>query len=479
MSHMESLSKNRLTISLMINLGSDYQISVKLLGRFYEISLQKTILILIVISIGLRIGVSFLHGNTVSELPGIHDQISYDSLARRVLDGYGFTFADQHWPQTRAGEPTAHWSVLYTFFLAGVYGIFGFHPLIARLIQAIIVGGLHTYLAFRIGEIAFSKIVGLITAAITSFYIYFIYYSGALMTEPFYITAILSSLFVAMKIAVSSSDQLDKRLGFVLGISISIAVLLRQVFLLFLPFLYLWMWLARSRRKLGMPVISTFLSLFLLFLFILPITLYNQFRFERFVLLNTNSGYAFFWGNHPIYGTKFIPILPPEMGSYQSLIPEEVRSLDEAALDQELLKRGIQFVVEDPRRYVLLSISRIPAYFMFWPSSDSNPTSNVSRVASFGIMFPFMVYGLILALKNIWKEHGKYLLNLSSSFEGLLILFAFAYTAIHLLTWALIRYRLPVDAVLIPFAALALHHLFQGAYFTLKTAVPDQSLLKK
>jgi hypothetical protein len=30
------------------------------------------------------------------------------------------------------------------------------------------------------------------------------------------------------------------------------------------------------------------------------------------------------------------------------------------------------------------------------------------------------------------------------------------YTAIHLLSWALIRYRLPVDAVLLPFAAVGL-----------------------
>jgi hypothetical protein len=40
--------------------------------------------------------------------------------------------------------------------------------------------------------------------------------------------------------------------------------------------------------------------------------------------------------------------------------------------------------------------------------------------------------------------------------SGLLILFAFVYSSIHILTWTLIRYRLPVDAVIIPFAGLAL-----------------------
>jgi 4-amino-4-deoxy-L-arabinose transferase-like glycosyltransferase len=417
--------------------------------------------VLVAIAIALRLVSSFFHGNTVSELPGIHDQISYDALARRVLDGDGFTFAQNHWPLTRAGEPTAHWSYLYTLYLTGIYALFGPHPLVARVLQAALVGGLQTYLAYRIGKKTFSGSVGLIAAGITALYVYYVYYSGALMTEPFYITAILWSLFVTLKITESTSIQQEMKLGAVLGIALSITVLLRQVFLLIIPFLFLWMWFARFRRGLSMPAVSTFLSLSLVLLCILPISLYNQSRFGRFVLLNTNSGYAFFWGNHPIYGTHFIPILPREMGSYQDLIPQEVRNLDEAALDQELLKRGLQFVMDDPKRYILLSISRIPAYFMFWPSSDSSLISNVSRVASFGIMLPFMLYGFILTGKKTLLKAGNFFINLLASPEGLLIIFAFVYTAIHLLTWALIRYRLPVDAVLIPFAAQAVHHLFR------------------
>jgi hypothetical protein len=41
------------------------------------------------------------------------------------------------------------------------------------------------------------------------------------------------------------------------------------------------------------------------------------------------------------------------------------------------------------------------------------------------------------------------------------MLFASIYTLIHLLSWALIRYRLPVDAVLLIFAALALVDIAQ------------------
>jgi 4-amino-4-deoxy-L-arabinose transferase-like glycosyltransferase len=440
---------------------SQYRYSIKLFSRAYIVSVQSALFTIAVIAILLRLLSAFLQGNTVTELPGIYDQISYDSLARRVVDGYGFSFAQDHWPVTRAGEPTAHWSYLYTLYLATVYALFGPQPLIARLLQSAIVGGLQTYIIYRIGEKVFSKNIGLIAAGITAFYIYFVYYSGALMTEPFYITAILYSLYIAMQMADSTSKHENVKLGIALGFAIATTVLLRQVFLLFIPFLFLWIWITRFRRGRGFPIASTALSLSLIVLCIIPISIYNQSRFERFVLLNTNSGYAFYWGNHPIYGTRFIPILPREMGTYQDLIPEEVRHLNEAALDQELLQRGIQFVLDNPKRYMLLSISRIPAYFMFWPSSDSSLVSNISRVASFGVIFPFMLYGLILGGRKSSSEKGNYLINLLASPAGLLMIFALIYSVIHLLTWALIRYRLPVDAVLIPFAALGLSELFR------------------
>ncbi|MEZ4661992.1 MAG: hypothetical protein R2911_30960 [Caldilineaceae bacterium] len=38
----------------------------------------------------------------------------------------------------------------------------------------------------------------------------------------------------------------------------------------------------------------------------------------------------------------------------------------------------------------------------------------------------------------------------------LITLFAAVYTGVHLLTWTLVRYRLPVDTVFVLFAAYAL-----------------------
>lgn len=391
-------------------------------------------------------------GNTVEVLPGTADQVSYHNLALRVLDGHGFTFGEPWWPLTGAGEPTAHWSYLYTFYLVGVYALFGPHPLVARLIQALLVGLLQPLLAYLLGRRVFGERAGLAAAALTAGYAYFIYYAGVLMTESLYITAILGTFYVALRLAEAERDR-ELKWALALGVLLGATVLLRQLFILWLPFLFLWFWWVRYRETGRVPLAATVGAGLVIVAMILPFTFYNAGRFDRVVLLNTNAGYAFFWANHPVYGTHFEPILTPEMGSYVDLVPRELAGLDEAALDQELLLRGLEFVVQDPVRYALLSLSRVPAYFMFWPSPESGTVSNLARVLSFGLLWPFMAFGLVRA----------FLLRRRPSVDAraatLLALFVAVYTVIHLLSWALIRYRLPVDAILLLFAGLAVREL--------------------
>ena len=402
--------------------------------------------IVLIASVVVRLVSALYLGNEVVELPGTADQISYHNLALRVLDGFGFTFGESWWPVTGAGEPTAHWSYLYTSYLIGVYSISGRNPLVARLIQVLIVGILQPYLTYQIGKKLFGDLAGLLAALWSAGYIYFIYYSAALMTEPVYITAILASIYFAMQLAEDDQKQ-PWKIALFLGGTLAVTILLRQLFLMFVPFMFLWIWWASGRQRiLQLILVGTMIAGS-----ILPITLYNYSRFDQFVLVNTNAGFAFYWGNHPIHGTKFISILPTEQ--YVELIPKELRTLSEADLEDELMDRGMQFIFDDPGRYILLSLSRIPTYFMFWPSVNSSLISNISRVLSFGVALPFIIYGLFLGLRR-WQWDLKAPLTL-------VFLFISIYTGIHLMSWALVRYRLPIDPFFLMFAGLALAKIFE------------------
>lgn len=423
----------------------------------------KTVLFgIVAVAVILRLAVAVYMGNVVYPLPGIFDQVSYNTLARQLLAGQGFTFPAMWWPATRAGEPTAHWSFLYTSWVAGVYMLSGGSPLVVRVLQALVAGVLQPWLTWRIGNRLFGQRAGLVAAALVAVYAYFVYYAGAIMTESFYILGILWALDLATaweQRHATTTSGINARFWFQLGVALGVTVLFRQVFLLFIPLLSLWflgvgIFRADVGRRLDAAsrifaglVIAGVVTLAL----ILPWTIRNYLAFDRFVLLNTNAGYAFFWGNHPIYGTHFVGILPPGGPSYQDLIPKELLPLDEAALDQALLERGIGFITADPQRYVLLSLSRAEEYFKIWPSDDSSLASNIGRGVSAGILAPFMLYGIVLSIRR--RKHT------TQASLILLYMFVVAYTGIHLLSWALIRYRLPVDAVLLLFAAVGIVQL--------------------
>ncbi len=410
----------------------------------------KILIGILTVSVLARIAASFYVGNGIYELPGVSDQISYHSLALRLIRGHGLTFPVNWWPATHAGEPTAHWSFLYTFFVGAVYGLFGEAPLTVRLIQSVIVGILQPLLVYAITKRVFNTPAALIAAALDAVYFYFVYYSATLMTESFYITAVLATLYFGLRLSHPDAAEDPRRqwrwwLG--LGLSSAAAGLLRQVFLLFLPVLFLWILYARRKQNFMRAFWQLFAAGLILLACIFPFTLYNYARFHQFVLLNTNSGFAFYWGNHPIYGTHFQAIISPQTGNYLELLPVELKDLNEAQLDSALLQRGVQFIVDDPGRYVLLSLSRIPIYFTFWPTPDSSVLSNLARVGSYGLVLPFMLYGAIKTM----LARGVARLHLDSS-ASILLIFGLVYSLIHILMWTLVRYRLPVDAVFLSFA---------------------------
>ena len=289
-------------------------------------------------------------------------------------------------------------------------------------------------------------------------YAYFVYYAAALLTESFYIVAILWSLDRAMALAGAGEKSGRQRasLWLQLGVALAAAVLLRQVVLAVVPVILLWAWwnaAAAGRRHAAAGAVAAAL---IIAAAVLPWTVRNYVAFHRFVLLNTNAGFAFFWGNHPIHGTRFVPILPE--GAYSRMIPDELRGLDEAAMEQALMRRAVAFVADDPARIAALAASRITEYVKFWPSRDSGRASNYARVLSFGVCLPFMAAGIVLALSRR-PDRGSHPFPEPRAAAWLLLLVAGVYTAVHLLTWTLVRYRLPVDAMLMPFAALAMVRL--------------------
>jgi 4-amino-4-deoxy-L-arabinose transferase-like glycosyltransferase len=395
---------------------------------------KQLLILILVAAVLIRIPVALLMGDQVTELPGIQDQVSYDALAGSLLNGQGYSFTKNWYPFTPPNTPTAHWSFLYPLYLAGTYAITGYHPLAARLLQGAVGGALMCFLVYKIGRRVSDENTGLVAAGLAAVYGYLIYYNVALMTETFSIVLILLTLYLSIEL--KENPTLIRWVG--LGLSLGLAALLRQTVLLFAPFLLFWLFMELKARGIrwwyfALPVV-------IIFLVISPWTLRNYLAYREFLLLNSNAGYALYASNNPNLGTDWrdeLVVVP---------VPEELAGQNEAQLDRALTQKGLEFIFADPNRYLWLTLNKTLEYVRFWPSSDSSRISNLNRVLSFGLYLPFMILGVGLSVSR-WRNFLP------------LYLFMVIHTGIHLLSWPSPRYRLPVDALLMVFAALTLIEL--------------------
>ena len=396
---------------------------------------SKPLLTLILVAaVLIRIPIAIYMGDQVTVLPGIQDQVSYDALARSLLDGRGYSFTAKWYPFTPADTPTAHWSFIYPLYLAGVYAVTGYHPLVARLLQGAVGGALLCFLVYKIGRRVVNEDTGLVSAGLAAVYGYFIYYNVALMTETFFFVLVLLTLHLSIEL--KENPTLARWV--LLGLALGLASLLRQTILLFVPFLILWLFW--DLKKDGIRWWYFTVPLVVVILLIAPWTLRNYLVYHQFLLLNSNAGYALFASNNPNLGTDWSndEVVVP--------VPEALAGQNEAELDRALTQRGIEYILKDPNRYLWLTLDKTLEYFKFWPSSESGQMSNLVRVLSFGLYLPFMVLGLGFSISR-WRNYVP------------LYLFIVIHTGIHLLSWPAPRYRLTVDAVLMVFAGLALIEL--------------------
>jgi len=363
--------------------------------------------------------------------------------------------------------------------------------------------------------------VPLIAAALSAVYAYFILYAAYVQTEAFFICAFFWSLERALTllqvlrsapagvVPASSADgpstgatqpstlaklrfahlqpstslaaghssigltpgqlsTFNLQLTTSLAVSLGLATLLRQSILPWIAVMYLYIlwetWKIREKNQrksgptFGWHVISVISVPLIVVLFVAPFTIRNYIAYGDFLLLNSNAGYAMYSAQHPMHGTSFQEYAAAPL-------PDDIdhASMNEATWDKELMRRGIGFVLADPGRYLLLSLSRVRDFVEFWPTADTSPLFNLGRVLSIGILLPFMLYGVFLAVRPHRQDsqhlqpatcNSSRIFNLQSSIFNLS--FMVFYSLLHIFTWAMPRYRLPVDAVALPFAALAL-----------------------
>lgn len=394
--------------------------------------LKQPLLWILVVALAARTSAALILGNVVRGLSGAQDEITYSTLGHRFVQGFGLTFPENWYPWIKANAPQSYFSDTISYYLAGIYAVFGYEPLAARLVTGFL-STVAVGLIYLLAKRLFGRTVGLVAAGIAAVYAYLIYYGVTLVTEPLFILTLL----VAMVVTYSLLDKPALWKWVVLGVFLALAVLLRMAVVFFVIALLGWLVLRIKRQRWYVLI-----PLLVIVLAVAPFTYENYRMWGRFLLLEANFGHVFWNGNHPDSLGNFHPyrVFP---------IPSDVLALNnDVDITNELLRRGIQNVLNNPGMFAMLTITRLREFFLFWPTAESDLLANFLRVTSFGIMWPFALTGLWLSRRQ-WRE----LLPI--------YIFMVMHTGVYAVTWTMIRYRVPLDAFLIPFAAVAAVQLYR------------------
>ena len=181
--------------------------------------------------------------------------------------------------------------------------------------------------------------------------------------------------------------------------------------------------------------------------FLLPLALVvgswtarNAHVFGTPVLVSTNGGYNFWLGNYPgvTAGTgnaRLSDAMEAEAAAVWAT-PGSEQTRDRAFWDL-----GRRHVAEDVPRFVRLSLAKAG---LFWsvvaePLTADRPRLPIEALASwlsYGLLLPFALGWLLATLRR-------------DPLAGLVLALAVVYTAVHAVVLAKVRFRLPIDVLVI------------------------------
>lgn len=358
--------------------------------------------------------------------PLANDASAYDNIARNLLAGYGFT----------DGSLLASKPPVYPLVVATMYLVSGSNdPLTAKIAQ-VLFSLLLCGLICILGQKFFNEKVGLLAAALFAIDGIFIYFTAQVLSDILFALLVLAGVMV-LKRGLDSHNWAD--FGWA-GLFIALATQTKGTSILLPVFLAAALLIA-GRKNLG-KYLLVFLTVYVLAL--LPWTVRNYQWFNRVIISSTNGGQNLLEANNPYL--KF-----SELGNwpvYSDLVimnPEYSAppKLNEAEWDRFLRGKAVDFIVHNPGRVLILSAAKFIKYWTPWP---------VYPWPFPVLLMAFLTQGLavIAGVAGIWLLRKDWRQNILPL--GLILYF----TLMHLVFFAMIRYRMVIMPYLYIFAAYVL-----------------------
>jgi len=175
----------------------------------------------------------------------------------------------------------------------------------------------------------------------------------------------------------------------------------------------------------------TFLCLAILSI-IIPWTIRNYVVFHEVVLISTNGGLNLFTGNNP-GATGHWERAEENLAFYAP--QSELEGVSEVQSDKIMRKAALTFIRQNPTRFLVLAMQK---FRFFWTDNEelvTTPLEAASTFAGWILLLLASVMGIALSMGEWHKSLLLYLLIIG-------------YMSVHLVFFALARFRLPLVPLL-------------------------------
>ncbi|NIA06534.1 MAG: hypothetical protein GWP14_02675 [Actinobacteria bacterium] len=359
----------------------------------------------------------------------------YPEVAQQIVSGNGFCF------RVFDGQPipSAYLPPGYAYLLAGFFWLLGdgLTCFLSLQILHVILGTLICWLVFRLGELVFTRPVGLLAGYICAFYPTSVFMSTQIHPAPIYI---FLNLLIVLIILTISKEHWSGSVLFA-GLLQGILILFRPQALVYTPLLALWLGGRLRARVLLGPIVFIALAAAV----VVPWTVRNYMVFNRFIPVTDSFGFNLWRGQNDL----------PRPGESNDLVSRGIHpnlaSIPrdknyELARDDIYKQAAFDYIKADPAR-ALLNAARKMA--MFWTYNPYHKRGRSPLVwAPWLILSPFFVIGLIHSLA---KRRAPWMF--------------YAYLIVHTLLCGVFlclpRYRMFIEPIVFIFAAVGLLLLYQ------------------
>jgi len=362
----------------------------------------------------------------------IVDSLTYDQMARGVVEGKGIT-EEFFW------QP-----VFYPLFLSAVYWLSDCSIVWARVIQMAL-GSVTCVLVYKLGARLFGRSAGISAGVITAVYMPLVFFEGELLATGWAAFWSVAGVLLLLR----AKDKPTTGRCFALGMGGALSIIVRPVFLPFFAAACVWLGARSIREKMTAgSLAAAAASLAAGFLLIAaPVALLSYKVMARATILPHSGGVNLYIGNNPNY-EQTVAIRPGRQWTELVELPLKHGITDRYEQERFFTNKTLAYISSEPGGF-LWGLAKKTAQFITSRETPRNLDIYLFRKWSallrvglwkvgwfgfpFGLLLPLAVVGVVCAVRKVpvpvW-------------------LFIVLYPASVILVFVTARYRMPMVPIL-------------------------------